>query len=131
MKTVLTTAFFLSISLAAYAQDFDDANPSTSLAGGRWELFTSVISARTTFKVDKFTGDVFVLLRKDKTSSWELIERDESTKDIQKQDLINYQMFSSDQGLRYTFLINTNSGLTWRLASDKDDVWYFETVKGD
>jgi hypothetical protein len=46
-----------------------------------------------------------------------------------KENVINYQLFSSGQGIRYTFLLNTNSGLTWKLVSTNVGGLIFETVE--
>jgi hypothetical protein len=106
------------------------SNQTTSLCGGRWEFFMSEIAAKITFKIDKFTGEVFVLAqRKDKTSTWELIKKEENSKDFQKPDVINYQLFSSGLTLRHTYLLNTNTGLTWQLVTSENGSWAFQAIE--
>jgi len=106
------------------------ANQSTSLSGGRWEFFMSEIAARGTYKIDKFTGKVYILVEsKDKSLTWEIIEKEINSGDTQKQSCINYQLFSSGLAMRHTFLINTNSGLTWQLVTGKNEVLYFQLIE--
>jgi hypothetical protein len=117
---------FLIISISTYSQQ-NGSNQTTSLNGGRWEFFMSDVAVRYTFKIDKFTGDVFQYVkREDETYTWQIVEKYRNVNDIVKENVINYQLFSSGQGIRYTFLLNTNSGLTWKLVSTKDGGLIFE-----
>jgi hypothetical protein len=130
MKIILSLVFIVSLSLSAFSQGFNGSNQATSLYGGRWEFFMSEIAVTLTFKVDKFTGDVFQLVElKDKTLTWVLIEREKKSNDIQKQDCINYQLFSSGMGIRHTYLLNTNSGLTWQLVKGENEILFFQTIE--
>jgi hypothetical protein len=116
--------------LTAYSQELNGSNQTTSLCGGRWEFFMSDIAVRLTFKVDKFSGDVFQLIQlTDNSLSWKLIKREKSSKDIQKEDGVNYQLFSSGQGILHTYLLNTNSGLTWQLVIDVNEVLSFQMIE--
>jgi hypothetical protein len=90
----------------------------------------SDVAAKYTFKVDKFTGDVYQFVqREDKTYTWQFIEKETSDKDILKQDNINYQLFSSGLGIRFTFLLNINSGLTWQLVRDEKEGYFFHKIE--
>jgi hypothetical protein len=101
---------------------------TTSLVGGRWE---SLLAGNANYKIDKFTGDVYVLVQgKDNALSWQLIEKiekEENSNDVKIQDVINYQLFTG--GSRsYLYLLNTNTGLTWQLFR-KDGVSYFNLIE--
>jgi len=129
MKKIGFIICFIILKSSAFAQE-KSSNQSTSLCGGHWEFFISDIAVKYTFKVDKFTGNVYQFVqREDKTYTWQLIERETSNIDVQKQDSINYQLFSSGLGIRFTFLLNTNSGLTWKLVKDENDVYFFSKVE--
>jgi hypothetical protein len=87
----------------------------------------SDVAVRYTFKIDKFTGDVFQYVKRtDETYTWQNVEKYRNINDIIKENVINYQLFSSGQGIRYTFLLNTNSGLTWKLVTKEDGGLIFE-----
>lgn len=128
MKKLSFTICLIIFQFSAFAQE-NNSNQTTSLCGGHWEFFMSDVAVKYTFKVDKFTGNVYQFVqRADNTYTWQLIERETSITDIQKQDSINYQLFSSGLGIRYTFLLNTNSGLTWKLVKDENDIYFFQKI---
>jgi len=90
----------------------------------------SDVAVRLTFKIDKFTGDVLALVqRKDETLTWELVKREPTSKDAQKAEAINYQLFSSGQGIRHTYLLNTYTGASWQLVVGENDAWIFKVVE--
>lgn len=130
MKMIVAFAFSLVVNVTSFAQDFRGTNQSTSLCGGRWEFFMSDIAVSITFIIDKYTGDILQLVeRKEKTLTWQHIQREKSNKDVQKQDLINYQLFSSGLGIRHTYLLNTSSGLTWQLVKGSEGMLFFQLVE--
>ncbi|MDR2907808.1 MAG: hypothetical protein LBU91_07460 [Bacteroidales bacterium] len=117
------------LTLPVFGQQ-NSSNQTTSLCGGRWEFFMSEIAARVSLKIDKFTGDVYQLVKqKDETDAWVLVIKESSRFDIKKQDCINYQLFSSGLGVRHTFLLNTNSGFTWRLVEDRKGNYVFQVIE--
>jgi len=129
MKKILFILFLIALKLPAFGQQ-NGTNQATSLCDGHWEFFMSDVAIKYTFKVDKFTGNVYQFVqREDKSYTWQLIERETSNIDTQKQDSINYQLFSSGLGIRFTFLLNTNSGLTWKLVKDENDVSFFSKIE--
>ena|SRR5882762_2109297 len=122
---------FIITTLSAFGQTLTSgSNQTTSLCGGRWEFFMSDVAVRLTFKIDKFTGDILALVqRKDETLTWELVKREPTSKDAQKAETINYQLFSSGQGIRHTYLLNTYTGASWQLVIGENDVWIFKVVE--
>lgn len=129
MKKVRFIICFIILGFPVFGQD-NGSNQTTSLSHGHWEFFMSDVAIKYTFKVDKFTGNVYQFVqREDKSYTWQLIERETSRIDIQKQDSINYQLFSSGLGIRFTFLLNTNSGLTWKLVKDEKDIYFFQLIE--
>ena len=129
MKQIGLIACLILLTFPLSGQQ-NGSNQTTSLCGGRWEFFMSEIAVRVSLKIDKYTGDVYQLVRRtDETLTWEIVPKEISYKDIKKQDVINYQLFSSGLGIRYTYLLNTNSGLTWQLVTDKNGSWCFQTIE--
>ena len=130
MKVILSLTFVVLTSLPGFSQGNNGSNQATSLCGGRWEFFMSEIAVTLTFKIDKFTGEVYQLVElADKTTTWMPIEREKNSNDIQRQDVINYQLFSSGMGIRHTYLLNTNSGLTWQLVKGGNELLFFQTIE--
>jgi hypothetical protein len=111
--------------------DNPGSNQKTSLLGGRWEFFMSEIAARGTYKIDKYTGRVYVMVldKEDESLTWQFVDKEKNNKDIQKQGLINYQLFSSGIAMRHTYLLNTNTGLVWQLVTDEDGILYFQIIE--
>nr|WP_199001864.1 hypothetical protein [Flavobacterium sp. ASV13] len=129
MKKIGILLIFITLSFSAFSQQ-NGTNQATSLCNGHWEFFMSDVAAKYTFKVDKFTGDVYQFVQKeDKTYTWQFIEKETSNRDIVKQDSINYQLFSSGLGIRFTFLLNINSGLTWQLVRDEKEGYFFHKIE--
>jgi hypothetical protein len=60
---------------------------------------------------------------------FDLMAAKENDLDLQKQDAINYQLFSTGQGIRYTFFINTNAGITWQLVAGENEVLSFQALE--
>jgi hypothetical protein len=128
MKRIGFIIGLIILTSSAFGQQ-NSSNQTTSLCGGRWEFFMSEVVAKVTLRIDKHMGDVYVLAqRRDGTITWELIRRENSEFDIRKEDSINYQLFSSGIGIQHTYLINTNSGFTWRLVESRGTM-RFEAIK--
>ena len=86
----------------------------------RFKIVQSIIAARGTFKLDSFNGDVFQLVvDKDKNESWQLLDKTGySYNNTQVQGRVNYDIFLSTIGMRFTYIINVNTGVTWQLFQD-------------
>lgn len=120
---------FIILTSTVFGQT-TSSNQATSLCGGQWEFFMSEIAVKLTFKIDKFSGEVYQLVElKNKALAWQLVTKQGSSLDIKKDMAINYQLFSSGIGIRHTYLINTNSGLTWQLVNDKEGSLFFQLIE--
>jgi len=118
MKKILfiSVLFLLTIegwSQATYHNQFS-STPETS----RFQIVQSEIGTRYTFNIDKYTGSVFLLVKSKSGFTWRIIESENQEFDKKISDQVNYQLFTSGLGLRYTFLINVNTGITWQLTKD-------------
>ena len=104
-------------------------------ADARFEIIQTSSNIRTTLKLDKYTGMVFELVKtkdlvkvKDEEYVWSVTKRLQHPLDkTDSPSVVNYQITTSAVGVRYTFLININTGATWKLAADPDkeqSYWY-------
>lgn len=130
-KILFILVGFFAIVIPATAQYTGYKAQSTSLAGGRYEIIMSDIALRNSFKVDKFLGDVYLLVRKaDGSITWEKMIKNIALNNPIMPDQINYQLYMSGIGLKYTFLINIHSGVTWQLVEDNSNkenpvLWWY------
>lgn len=121
-KISLLLIGFLAITISSPAQHIESKAQSTSLAGGRYEIIMSDIALRNSFKVDKFLGDVYLMVRKeDGNITWVKMIKDVAFNNPIMPDKINFQLYMSGIGLKYTFLINIHSGTIWQLVEDNSD----------
>lgn len=121
---------FLATSICAQVQTYN--SKSTSFPNdSRYELIQSELAAKLTFKVDKYSGDVYQLvLASDQSLTWQLIIREKSRNDKQNANRVNYQLFTSGLAVKYTFLLNLNSGATWQLSEDSEQgIIFFALIK--
>jgi hypothetical protein len=96
----------------------------------RYEIIQSEMIAKLTFKIDRYEGSVFQLvLTSDSTLTWQKIKREKSLNDKIEKNRVNYQLFISGLAVKYTFLVNLNTGVTWQLVKNKDDDFYWELLQ--
>ncbi len=88
----------------------------------RYQIVQSPIAARGTYKVDTYKGNVYQLVvDKNDNETWELLSRiGNSYDDNQVYGQRNYEIFLSTLAMRFTYLINLNTGATWQLVQDPD-----------
>ena len=88
----------------------------------RYQIVQSSIAARGTYKVDTYKGNVYQLVvDKNNNETWELLKRTgNSNNDNQVNGQRNYEIFLSTLAMRFTYLINLNTGATWQLVQDPD-----------
>lgn len=140
--TLFCGALLFSCTGSAVAQELGapslqvSASQKTSAPpDARFEVIQTNSNIRTTLKLDKYTGTVYELVRnkdlvraKDEEYAWGVTKRLPHPLDkIEANDLVNYQIVTSSVGVRYTFLVNINTGATWKLSSDPDkeqSYWY-------
>ena len=134
MKVYLISLFLVLNSLSILCQDNYPSYTSTTVpADSRYEIVQSNQAVKLTFKIDKYSGDTYQLTedKKENILFWAKLRRidhpedDLSLSNIRK---VNYQFFTSGIGIRYTYLINTNTGATWQLVIDKNDDYLWEPM---
>jgi hypothetical protein len=116
--------FIMAFCAITSAQQLDSVpnNSTTVSPDSRFEIIQSSLMVKYTFRVDKVSGDVRVLVTKsDGDFTWERVTRIPHKDDrLMRPDRINYQMFTSGLVARFTFLMNINTGATWFLTRDTE-----------
>lgn len=116
----LTIAFFVCAGFAQ-ADDFPPPpHQHTSLpTAARFEILQSSIAAKWTFRLDRYSGHVWQLVKtNDDDNTWEempiigLPKGKTSAKP-------RFQIFTSGLAARHTFLIDNDTGKTWLVVTSK------------
>jgi len=121
--SVLTLTAFIAVGACrfAIAADVDvsvRAPQATSLPpSARFEIVQSTIAARLTFRLDRYTGRVWELVKtKDDDNAWQetrVYERPQ----IASPTRARFQLFTSGLAARHTFLFDTDTGRSWVLVT--------------
>ena len=118
MKLKLPTlaAMIILSMMSACAQQAAVKEPLQSVVpeSPRFSIVQSPIAARETFKLDSYTGIVYQLVvNADKKELWQMLRRTlTSYEDTHYPDRCNYKLFLSTLGVKFTYLINVNTGAT-------------------
>ena len=138
MKKTVVYLFFLTLSMNIYAQEASSV--STSQLGGRYEIIQSPLARRYTFKLDKYTGNVWqYVISIDNNMTWEFVPRaiDDwgtlvpySITDEDVSKTVRYQLYIGGTAVRDMFLLDIETGKTWVLTNSSDDVLFFNEIKG-
>lgn len=93
---------------------------TTTSSVARYEIVSSTLAARYTFKLDRFCGEVSQIVQNQEN---ELAWQDLLVSGLppcQTDDQVRYQLFVSGIAARFTFLLNTETGKTWQYMTFKD-----------
>ena len=124
MNRILVLICFVMVSLCGYAQMEHRPSVSTSQTGGRFEIIQSPIARKLTFRLDKFTGDVYqLILDKYDKPMWNKISNFWVSKlvdDSKKANNIRFQLFMSGKALADCFLLDIETGITFILSEDTE-----------
>jgi len=118
MKRILFISVLILLAIEGWSQETYHSQFSSSPETSRFQIVQSEMGARYTFNIDKYTGSVFLLVKSKSGLTWQIIESEDQDYDKKIPDQVNYQLFTSGLGVRYTFLINVNTGITWQLTED-------------
>jgi hypothetical protein len=120
---LLLTGLLTFAAVNAYAQDEKKVIPnyaplaSTSLEGGRFEMVTTAYEdIPVTYKVDKYTGDVWKLTTGFRPLKLIKFTRESDANDIAEEGKVNYQFVARSAST--LFLINVNTGVMWEKTPD-------------
>ena len=119
MKRVLLKTALFACCIPAIAADIAPLHQQTSpVAGARFEMLQSTLVARLTFRLDRFAGRVWQLVRtKDDDNVWE--ETPVVDLKIQPSGRARFQLFTSGLAARHTFLLDGDTGKTWQVVTAK------------
>ena len=113
-KRISFVLMLISLAGQSWAQETNRNQFSSSPETSRCQIIQSEPAARITLKIDKYTGHVFQLVRGSKGLSWQLIMAEKHPEDNATPNQVNYQVFTSGLAVRMTYLLNVNTGATWR-----------------
>lgn len=106
----------VSLAHQGWTQETHRNQFSSAPDTARYEIVQSELGAKITLKIDKYAGQVYLLVEKKTELSWQLMVVQKHTQDKATPGKVNYQIFTSGLGVRFTFLLNVNTGATWQLA---------------
>jgi hypothetical protein len=119
--------FTCCIASASWAEDVTPNHQKTSAPPEvRFELLQSPLAVRGTFKLDKYSGAVYQIVKtKDDDTVWQEMPRYSHPLDKRTDGRVSYQLFTSGLAMKFTFLMNVNTGAAWQLIEtpQKDLVW--------
>ena len=119
-RSALAIALF-AINTVAAGQDYPSPahQQTTTNPGSRFELIQSPLAAKWTFRLDRFTGRVWQLVKtKDDDSTWEDMPVIGLPK-LQSATRARFQLFTSGLAARHTFLLDSDTGKTWIVVTGK------------
>lgn len=116
MRTVIALLLLSGTTLAGW-QNIRVHQSTDVPVTARFQIVQSPITARDTFRVDRFTGRVWQQrVDREKSTVWHRIDPPPDTPDSPNQ--VNYQVFMSGITVRDTFLMNIHTGACWILTKD-------------
>ena len=93
---------------------------TTPPANARFEIMQSELTTQETFRLDRFTGQVAKLMKStDADDMWADMHVIQLPK-ISNAVRPRFQLFTSGLTVRDTFLIDTDTGKTWRVVTGKE-----------
>jgi len=122
MRTHLFLLLLVLFPANIVAQETQEQHPDTTReteasSTSRFRIIQSDLVVRLTFKLDRYTGAVSQLVKNsDGNSAWQLM--DISPLPVVKiPDHARFQIFTSGLAVRFTFLLDNDTGKTWQLVS--------------
>ena len=116
---LLIILLILFYSMQVWANETNRNQISSAPESSRFEIIQSELAAKVTLKIDKYTGRVYQLVQGHKGLTWQIIQAEKHNNDVASKGRVNYQVFTSGLVVRMTYLLNVNTGSTWKLAEDK------------
>jgi hypothetical protein len=110
-------SLLLLSAIAAAQQTSDIHQHSTPPSGARYEVVQSELAAKWTFRLDRFTGHVAQLVKtSDDDNAWQEMHVVDLPA-VQTPSRPRFQIFTSGIAARHTFLIDTDTGKSWYIAT--------------
>lgn len=122
MTSRIVAIFVLTcVSWAGRGQESTVHNQTTPPPNARFEIVQAYTAAKWTFRLDRFTGQVWQLVRTHTGGNvWE-IRRVVGPPKTPTDAHPHFQIFLSGLAAKHSFLIDTDSGRTWTLTTLTDD----------
>jgi len=109
----------LYVAFAARGQEIH--NQTSPPPNAKFEIVQAQTAAKWAFRLNRFTGQVSQLVKTSKgNQSWENMRVIDAPK-VSTNSYPHFQIFLSGLAAKYSFLIDTDSGKTWVLATLTDD----------
>jgi len=124
MKSAIYAPLLLLVMLggvgtAAHAQQYGASQSTTPPDDARFEVVSSPLAVRWTFRLDRVTGHVAVLAHTSPgDANWEDMTV-VGLPAVAANGHARFQIFTSGLGALWTFLIDTATGKTWQLQRGK------------
>lgn len=119
MKCLLLTFFILFVfpTVASAQESSSPHYQTTPAATARYELVQSSLIARWTFRLDRFSGRVALLVKTmDDANTWQDMPV-VGLPTIANPSSPRFQLFTSGIAARHTYLIDGQNGKTWMIVS--------------
>ena len=101
---------------SAFAADVHQMTKQPSY--GRFQVVQSQLAAKWTFRLDRYTGRVWQLVKtEDDHAAWQVTPVF-ALPEFSKPTKPRFTIFTSGLAARHTFLMDTFTGKTWRLFED-------------
>jgi hypothetical protein len=115
VKLYISTILILIYAFVTFGQSEKSAVYTAANSNARFEVIKSPTVASWTFRLDRFTGDVWILsFSNDGDLRWTGMKIQEFKPNQTLKP--TFQIFLADKDVRQTFLMNTDTGQTWVLA---------------
>lgn len=120
-RLVIVALLLVGSARAQELPHFDPHYSTEVCANCRFQIVQSSLTARNTFRLDRFIGNVSVLEQKpDGSFTWTPMYVAPHADNKLVTDMEpNYVLFNSGISVRNTFLMNMRNGVTWALVEDK------------
>ena len=118
-------AFALFLTLALFGQEPTHTVFTVPPANARFQIVQSEMTAKGTFKLDRFTGRVWQLLGTPEGNIWSaMVVQGIGVKGVES-TAPRYQLFTSGLAYKFTYLLDTLNGTYWELVGSEssNDSW--------
>lgn len=120
LSRLLLVLSFFATPLLAQDNPNNVHHSTTPPPSARFEIVQSELAAKWTFKLDRFAGQIFQLVKtKEDVYSWEKMDVI-GLPSVAQATRPRFQLFTSGLAAKFTFLIDTDTGKTWQLATAKE-----------
>ena len=114
MRAVLTVIAIFTALPATGAQEMQSNQQTAPPPGARYEIVQATQTAKGTYRLDRFTGQVDQLTSAGNSSKWTRMPMVRSPK--VDGNVPRFQILLSGISVKYQFLLDTQTGRTWEVV---------------